>query len=94
MEILSGIGAPAGPVLSTKEILEDKHLRQRQTIVDVKQPIRGSFKNVGCPIKLSDSPVEVSSAPALGQHTNEVLQELLGYPDAKLTELRGAKIIG
>jgi formyl-CoA transferase len=94
MEILSGIGAPAGPVLSTKEILEDKHLRQRQTIVDVKQPIRGSFKNVGCPIKLSDSPVEVTSAPALGQHTNEVLQELLGYPDAKLTELRGAKIIG
>ena len=81
-------------MLSTKDILEDDHLRLRQTIVDVKQPIRGTFKNVGCQIKLSDSPVEVTSAPLLGQHTDEVLTGLLDYPASKLDALRTAKVIG
>lgn len=92
-KLLTKAGIAVGPVLSTKEILNDEHLQKRQMIVDVKQPIRGSFKNVGCAIKLSDSPVDITSAPLLGEHTDDVLKELLGYSPSKLEALRAARAI-
>jgi len=92
-KLLTDSGVAVGPVLSTKDILEDEHLKARQMIVEVKQPIRGSFKNVGCAIKLSDSPVEITSAPLLGEHTAQVLGDLLGYSDSQIEALRAAKAI-
>jgi formyl-CoA transferase len=91
--LLTKAGVAVGPVLSTKDILADEHLKERQMIVEVKQPVRGSFKNVGCAIKLSDSPVQITSAPLLGEHTDEVLKSLLGYTPDQLNALRAAKAI-
>jgi crotonobetainyl-CoA:carnitine CoA-transferase CaiB-like acyl-CoA transferase len=47
----------------------------------------------GCPVKLSDSPVEVAPAPLLGQHTADVLGDLLGLTEEDLVELRQESIV-
>ena len=47
-------------------------------IVEVEHPERGTFKTVGCPFTLSDSPVEIVRSPLLGEHNAEILEELVG----------------
>ena len=84
---------PCGPILSTKEIIEDSSLADNEVIVSVDHPERGEFKTVGCPIKLSDSPVRVESSPLLGEHTAEVFSERLGIDEAELAELKANGVI-
>ena len=57
-------------------------------IVDVPHPQRGTFKTVGCPLKLYDSPVEITASPLLSEHTDEILQELLAYDKDTVEQLR------
>ena len=78
MDILNKHDIPCGPILSMKEIAEEPSLRETGTIVEVDHPVRGKYLTVGNPIKLSDSPTEVTRSPLLGEHTDEVLAEL-GY---------------
>ncbi len=86
--IFNEVNVPCGPVLSTKDLIEDEALARRGMIADVPHAQRKSFKTVGCPIVLSDSPVEIKSSPLLGEHTAEVLSELLGYKTGEIEELR------
>jgi len=74
---LNAINVPCGPVLDTRELLEDPDLRESGMIVEVDHPQRGPFKTVGCPFKLSDSPVEIVRSPLLGEHNEEILRELM-----------------
>jgi formyl-CoA transferase len=74
---LNAIDVPCGPVLDTRELLQDEDLIASGMIVEVDHPERGTFKTVGCPFQLSDSLVEVTTPPLLGEHNDEVLQELL-----------------
>lgn len=76
MEKFNAIDVPCGPVLSTEDIVVNEHLIQKGMIQDVAHPTRGSYKTVGCPIVLSDSPVDIKASPLLGEHTDEVLSEL------------------
>jgi formyl-CoA transferase len=78
---LNGIEVPCGPVLDTCELLNDPDLRTSEMIVDVAHPERGTFKTVGCPFRLSDSPVEITPPPLLGEHNAEILSELLAARD-------------
>ena len=78
MQTLNPLNVPCGPVLSMKELAEEPSLRASQTVVEVDHPVRGRYLTVGSPIKLSDSPVEVTRSPLLGEHTLEVLQNVLG----------------
>jgi formyl-CoA transferase len=93
MELLNDIDVPCGPILDIKEMIEDKALAERGMIVDVKHPRRGMFKTVGCPLVLSDSPVEVQPAPLLGEHTEEILTGLLGYDKATVGQLHAEGVI-
>ncbi|MGR3913045.1 MAG: formyl-CoA transferase [Gammaproteobacteria bacterium] len=79
---------PAGPILSMKELAEEPSLRASGTIVEVAHPQRGAYLSVGCPIKLSDSAVEVTRAPLLGEHSEEILREVLGYSQQEVAEMR------
>jgi formyl-CoA transferase len=88
MRLLNGIDVPCGPVLSIKDLLEDRSLYERGTLVEVSHPTRGAFKTVGCPMKLSDSPVAVTPPPQLGEHTEEILSQVLGYPKDAIDAMR------
>ncbi len=85
--ILADAGVPSGPVNDTGDLMADPHLWAREMIVEAKYPTRGRFITVGCPIKLSGSPVTVKSPPNLGQHTEEILAEV-GYDATKVRRLK------
>jgi formyl-CoA transferase len=75
-----------------EELMNEPALRNTGTIVEVDHPERGKYLSVGNPIKLSDSPTEVTRSPLLGEHTDEVLKEL-GYGPSDLAALRANKVI-
>ncbi|NNF97494.1 MAG: formyl-CoA transferase, partial [Halobacteria archaeon] len=88
MKIFNELNIPCGPILDMKELMQDESLAARGMIVDVEHPQRGKFKTVGCPLKLSDSPVEVKTSPGLGEHTEEILKELVGYSEQEIAQAR------
>ena len=94
MDLCNPLDIPVGPILSMKEIMEDEGLRKTGTIVDVDHPERGRYVTVGCPIKLSDSPVDVTRSPLLGEHTIEILSEVLGYAGDDLERIVGSGAVG
>jgi len=87
MDICNPLDIPVGPILSMKEISEEPSLRETGTIVEVDHPERGKYLTVGCPIKLSDTDVEVTRSPLLGEHTDEILSEVLGYSAEEIAEI-------
>src|SRR6058998_2146778 len=86
MEICNAVDIPCGPILSMKELAEDASLRATGTMVEVDHPTRGKYISVGNPIKLSDSPSEVTRSPLLGEHTDEILRQVLGFSDHQAAE--------
>ncbi|MBP2150793.1 MULTISPECIES: formyl-CoA transferase [Xanthobacter] len=94
MEILNKYDIPCGPILSMKEIAEDQSLYATGTLVEVEHPARGTYLTVGNPIKLSDNQVEVERSPLLGEHTEEVLAQVLGLTPDRIDVLRDSGAIG
>ncbi|HTP84410.1 MAG TPA: formyl-CoA transferase [Alphaproteobacteria bacterium] len=90
MEILNKYDIPCGPILSMKEIAEDESLRKTGTIVEVDHPTRGKYLTVGNPIKLSDSISEVKRSPLLGEHTDEILSDVLGFNAKEAAEIKAS----
>src|SRR5712692_6338618 len=86
MAVLNEFDIPCGPILSMKDIYEDKELYERGFLVELDHPTRGRYVQLGMPIKLSDSPAEVKRSPLLGEHTDEVLS-WLGYGDGEIGKL-------
>jgi formyl-CoA transferase len=90
MEICNPLDIPVGPILSMKELAEEPSLRETGTIVEVDHPERGPYLSVGCPVKLSDNDVVVERSPLLGEHSDEILSEVLGYSADEISALREA----
>ncbi|SVA30554.1 uncharacterized protein METZ01_LOCUS83408 [marine metagenome] len=84
MEICNPLDIPVGPILSMKELSEEPSLRETGTVVEVDHPERGKYLTVGNPIKLSDSPADVRRSPLLGEHTEEILREVVGFSDDEI----------
>jgi formyl-CoA transferase len=76
--------------MSTEDLFNDEHVRLREMMVELDHPQRGKWYNVGMPIKLSASPAKIERSPTLGEHTDEVLREVLGYDAAKVAALKAA----
>jgi formyl-CoA transferase len=93
MKLLGDAGVPCGATLDTGEVLADPHLRERDMIVDIDYPTRGTYQTVGCPVKLSDSPAEVTRPPLLGEHTAEVLAALCGVGADEVARLRAQGVV-
>ena len=75
---LDAAGIPCGPIQNVQEVVEDPQVLARDMIVKILHPIAGSLRVAGSPLKLSESPPEVTRhAPALGEHTDQVLHTLL-----------------
>ena len=94
MDICNPHDIPVGPILSMKEISEDQGLFATGTMVKIDHPERGEYLSVGCPIKLSDSDVEVTRSPLLGEHTVEILSEVLGYAGDELKAVISSGAVG
>ncbi len=90
MTILNSLDVPCGPIMSTEDLANDEHVRGREMWVELDHPQRGTWYNVGMPIKLSDSPAVIKRSPTLGEHTEEILKEVLGYADEKIAQLKTA----
>ena len=60
----------------------------RETVVEVEHAERGTFLTVGNPIKLSDSATEVKTSPLLGEHTDQILKDIVGYGDSEIEAAR------
>ena len=90
MAILNPLDVPCGPIMSTEDLANDEHIRGRDMWVELDHPQRGKWWNVGMPIKLSASPARIERSPTLGEHTDEVLRQVLGYDDGKVAALKQA----
>lgn len=94
MDICNPYDIPVGPILSMKEISEDAGLYETGTLVRVDHPERGAYISVGCPIKLSGSSVEVERSPLLGEHTLEILSDVLDFSGKDLEEIIASGAVG
>jgi formyl-CoA transferase len=90
MAILNPLDVPCGPIMSTSDLATDEHIRGRDMYVELDHPQRGKWYNVGMPIKLSESPAVIKRSPLLGEHTEEVLKDVLGYGDEQIGKLKTA----
>jgi formyl-CoA transferase len=93
MEICNARDIPVGPILSMKEIAEEPSLRKTGTVVEVDHPRRGKYLTVGNPIKMSDSITEVKRAPLLGEHTDEILRQELGFSEKEIAGIKASGAI-
>jgi formyl-CoA transferase len=93
MRILGDAGVPSGACQDTGEIFEDAHLREREMIMDLDYPPRGTYQMVGCPVKLSASPADIQRPPMLGEHTDTLLGEICGTDPQELARLHDEGVI-
>ena len=85
MDILETGGVPVGPINTIDKVVADPQVLAREMIVEITHPVAGPMKIAGNPIKLSDTPGKVSEpAPLLGQHTDWVLRDVLGWDDERI----------
>ncbi len=94
MDILNKYDIPCGPILSMKEIAEEESLRKTGTVVEVDHPVRGKYLTVGNPIKMSDLLSEVTRSPLLGEHTEEILRDVLALGEARVSEILASGALG
>ncbi|PSK86209.1 formyl-CoA transferase [Murinocardiopsis flavida] len=95
-EVLAALNdrnVPCGPIMSTREIIEDPTLNDNGIVATVEHPERGAYKTVGLPIRLSDSPAEITRSPLLGEHNTDIYGDELGIPAEELASLKANGVI-
>ena len=88
MEMLRAARIPHAPVNDFAHALHDPQIRSRDMVVTVEHPEGGSVEMPGNPAKLSDHEDSYGPPPLLGQHTDEVLRNLVGLSDGEIEKLR------
>lgn len=92
VEIMRKFEIPCGPILTTKELLYDKSLRENGSVVEVEHKERGSYFTIGCPQKFSAFTPKITGSPLLGEHNVEVLTDL-GYTEQQIKNLKEKGVI-
>ncbi|WP_423198077.1 MULTISPECIES: CaiB/BaiF CoA transferase family protein [unclassified Cupriavidus] len=91
---LEAAGVPCGPINTLDDVFEDAQVKARGLRVDLPHPTAGEVKLVGSPIRMSATPPEaLRHPPLLGEHTDAVLAETLGYDAGKIAALRDKGVI-
>ena len=92
--LLEQAGVPCGPINDLAQVFADPQVQARGLRLDLPHPLAGSVPQVASPIRLSETPVEYRKAPpVLGEHSEAILQELLGLDFDKILSLRQAGVI-
>ena len=82
-------GIPAAPINTIDKVVNDPHILSREMFVEVEHPKAGKMKLTGNHLKLSETPTTIKTpAPLLGEHLNEVLENVLGYTQDKIKGLK------
>jgi CoA:oxalate CoA-transferase len=85
---LMAAGVPVAPVRTIPEVARDPHLWEREMLVKMDDPVAGEMYVPGVTIKLSKTPGRVGPVPTPGEHTDQVLRDVLGYDRAAIDALR------
>lgn len=87
MELLAEEGVPCGAVLDSDEIARNSHVKERSLLVEIEHPEWGRVKVMGCPIKFLDEEAAIECSPGFGEHTREILGDLLGLSEEDMEAL-------
>ncbi len=88
-------GLPAGPINDIGQVFEDPQVRHREMVVDVEHPTAGRVRLPGIPVKFAGTPARIQGPPPnLGQHTDEVLRDVLELSPAAIQDLRASGALG
>ena len=94
VELLIEHDVPVAPVQTVYDIFKCPQVKDREMLVDVHHPIAGKLQIAGPPVKMSKTPGNISkAAPMLGEHTEEVLRNLLAYGDEDIQRLKDEGVI-
>ncbi len=92
--LLEQAGVPCGPINRLNEVFDDPQVKARQMQISLPHPSAGTAPLVASPMKLSATPVSYRNAPPLlGQHTEQILSDLLHYDAERIAELRARKVV-
>ena len=93
LELLDKAGVVAGPIYNMEQVYHDPQVQAREMLIDLDDPELGILHNIGIPVKLSATPGRIRRrAPALGEHSVEVLQAA-GFSEAAVAELVNAGVV-
>ena len=93
-DALAEAGVPCGPINNLAQVFKDPHVLARGMLVELDHPLAGKMRAVANPLRMSETPPEYHSPPPLlGQHTREVLLDLLDMNDAQIDALAKAKVV-
>lgn len=94
IRLLTQAEIPCGPINTIDRVFSDPQVLAREMLIGMEHPAVGPFKVVGSPMKLSETPVQYRTPPPLlGEHTEEILRDVLGYSKAEITRLKEEKVI-
>jgi crotonobetainyl-CoA:carnitine CoA-transferase CaiB-like acyl-CoA transferase len=94
MSLLRDAIVPSAPIYDFKQVYNDPQIKHRKLVKTVPHPLSGTMSVVGNPLNFSETPIEYNRAPPmLGQHTEEILRELLGLDEAAIHRLAEQKVI-
>jgi formyl-CoA transferase len=94
LAVLKDIGVPCGPINSIDQLMDDAQVSAREMVVSVSHPTAGSIQMVASPLKIPTSPALIRlPPPLLGEHTEQILDEILGYNEVQIQGLRNAQVI-
>ena len=92
--VLKEAQIPCAPINTIDRVFEDPQVQSREMVVEVDHPAAGTVRLVNSPLKLSRTPVEIRRhPPLLGEHTEEILMDLLGRSAEQVEELRVEGVI-
>jgi crotonobetainyl-CoA:carnitine CoA-transferase CaiB-like acyl-CoA transferase len=92
--LLESAQVPCGPINNIQQVFDDPQVQSRQMRLDLPHPRAGTLPSIANPIRFSSTPIEYTHAPpVLGQHTDEVLHEVLELSDAEIARLRAEGVV-
>lgn len=94
LELFDAVKLPCGPILDLEEVFADPNVTEREMLFDLEHPLEGAVKQLGFPIKFSATPAAARlRPPGLGEHTQEILGQWLGYSEAEIESFKKQKVI-
>jgi crotonobetainyl-CoA:carnitine CoA-transferase CaiB-like acyl-CoA transferase len=93
MRLLDREHVPVSPVLSVAEAINHPHMRERGTVVTIKDPVYGTMDVPASPMRFAQFPVLELRAPMLGEHNAEILQNYLGYTPERIRQLEADGVL-